>query len=161
MLYLFIVIAFVIAEHKIKNYMEEHRELGVKQEILGGRIILRKYHNTGAFLNFLEDKKELVKTISGVFLGLLALLFAFSLPKKGNKLYKLGLALLLGGAISNVSDRFRRGYVVDYFSINCKKLKTVIFNLADFAIFIGSAFILLSSLLSAIFSEASDKSLNN
>lgn len=160
MLYLFIVIAFVFTEHKIKDYMETHRELGVKQEILGGRVTLQKYHNTGAFLNFLEKKKDLVKTISGVFLGLLVLLFAFSLPKKGNRLYKLGLALLLGGAISNVSDRFRRGYVVDYFSINCKKLKTVIFNLADFAIFIGSGLILLSSLLSAVFSDTPNETLN-
>ena len=160
MLYLFIVIVFVIAEHKIKDYMETHRELGVRQEIFGGRIILRKYHNTGAFLNFLEKKEDLVKIISGVFLGLLIILFALTLPKKGNKLYKLGFSLLLGGAISNVYDRFKRGYVVDYFTINCKKLKTIIFNLADFAIFAGSALILLSSILSASIGEASDKSLH-
>lgn len=159
MLYLFIVITFVIAEHKIKDYMEHHRELGVKKEILGGRIILRKYHNEGAFLNFLDNKKELVRTISGIFLGLLVLLFSLALPKKGNKLYKLGLSLLLGGAISNVSDRFRRGYVVDYFTINCKKLKTIIFNLADMAIFLGSALVLLSSVISSIFDGGSDKAL--
>ncbi len=159
MIYLILVIGFVFAEHKIKNYIEKNREMDESSEHFGGKIIIRRYHNKGAMLNFLEKKKELVKTVSGIFLGLLVLLFAFSLPKKGNKLYKLGLALLLGGAISNVSDRFRRGYVVDYFSFNCKKLKTIIFNLADMAIFLGSALIMLSSLFSSISESGSDKAL--
>lgn len=157
MLYLLIVTAFVITEHKIKNYMEKNKKIGEEQEILKGKIIIRKYYNKGAFLNLGENKKELVKIVSGLCLGLLVLLFAVALPKKGNKLYKLGLALLLGGAISNVSDRFRRGYVIDYFTINCKKLKTVIFNLADMAIFLGSSMILLSSFISSIFQGGTDK----
>lgn len=149
MLYILIVLTVVIGEHYIKNNIEKNRKLGDRQELLGGRIIIQKYHNEGAFLNFMEEKKEWVKTISFAFLGLLLLLFAFMLPKKGNKLFKIGLSLLLGGAISNVADRFRKGYVVDYFTINYKKLKTVIFNLADMAIFLGSLLITLSSLFSA------------
>lgn len=157
MIYLLIVIVFVIAEHKIKDYIEANREMGEKQEILKGNIIIQRYHNYGAMLNFMEKKKELVKTISGMCLGLTVLLFALALPKKGNGLYKLGLALALGGAISNVSDRFRRGYVVDYFTINCKKLKTVVFNLADMAIFLGSALILVASVISTVFKGGTDK----
>lgn len=145
MLYILIVVAFVIVESRIKNYIEENVSAEEKREILKGKIIIRKYYNEGAFLNFLEKKKELVKTVSGILLGLLLLLFAIMLPKKGNKLFKLGLSLVLGGAISNVSDRFSRGKVVDYFSFNCKKLKSVIFNLADMAIFLGSLLMLLSS----------------
>ena len=159
MIYVLIIIVFVLAEHKMKDYMEKNREVGERQEILGGKIIIRKFYNKGAFLNFMEDKKEIVKTVSAVFLGLLILLFAIVLPKKGNKLFKLGLAFLLGGAISNVADRFGRGYVIDYFSINCKKLKTIIFNLADMAIFLGSFFLLLDSIISAIFKGGTDKSL--
>lgn len=149
MLYILIVLTVVIGEHYIKNNIEKNRKLGDRQELLGGRIIIQKYYNEGAFLNFMEEKKEWVKTISFAFLGLLLLLFAFMLPKKGNKLFKIGLSLLLGGAISNVADRFRKGYVIDYFTINYKKLKTVIFNLADMAIFLGSLLITLSSLFSA------------
>ena len=148
MLYILLVVFIVLAEHNIKNYIEGYKEMGEREEILGGKIIIRKHYNQGAFLNFLEDKKEMVKTISGVCLGLLLLLFVIMLPKKGNKVYKLGLSLILGGAISNVVDRFHRGYVVDYFSFNCKKLKSIIFNLADMAIMIGSAFMLLSSVFS-------------
>jgi signal peptidase II len=149
MLYILIVVAVVVLEYYIKNYMEENRNLGDRQEIFGGKIIIRKFYNKGAFLNLLENKKEIVKTVSCVILGLLLLLFTFMLPKKGNKLFKLGLALVLGGAISNVYDRLNRGYVVDYFTINYSKLKSVIFNIADFAIMIGSLLILLASLFSA------------
>ena len=53
---------------------------------------------------------------------------------------KLGLTMVLGGALSNTYDRVFRGYVVDYFSFNVKwkKLSSVIFNIADLFIFIGS-----------------------
>ncbi|HHV10486.1 MAG TPA: signal peptidase II [Clostridiales bacterium] len=147
MVYILIVIAFVLAEHKMKDYIEKNRKLGERQEILNGRIIIRKQYNKGAMLNFMDDKKEIVKTVSGACLGLLALLFAVTLPKKGNRVYKLGLSLMLGGAISNVFDRYNRGYVIDYFTINYKKLKSVIFNMADMAIFFGSLFVMLSAVL--------------
>jgi signal peptidase II len=157
MLYIIIVLAIVIGEYKIKDYIEKNRELGEREEILGGNIILRKHHNEGAFLNFMGEKKELLKTISCVFLGLVSLLFVILLPQKGKKLFKLGLAFALGGAISNVADRLRKGYVVDYFSFKCKKLKSIIFNLADMAIFLGSALMLLSTLFSAKGKGSTDK----
>ncbi|MDF2484254.1 MAG: putative rane protein [Herbinix sp.] len=146
MLYILIVLVIVIGEHFTKNYIETHRELGERQEIMKGKIIIRKHHNEGAFLNFMGEKKEILKTVSCILLGLVSLLFIILLPKKRMKLFKLGLAFTLGGAISNVTDRIQRGYVVDYFSINCKKLKSIIFNLADMAIFLGTGLMLLSSL---------------
>jgi signal peptidase II len=159
MIYILIVIAFVLTEHKIKDYIDKNKELGDREEILGGKIIIRKHYNEGAFLNFMQEKKELLKTISCVSLGLLALLFIIVLPKKGKVLLKLGLSLILGGAISNVSDRVSRGHVIDYFTINTGKLKTVIFNLSDMAIFLGSLLILLASLPSAVVERSADKAL--
>lgn len=61
------------------------------------------------------------------------------------KLEKFALSLCLAGAISNVSDRFIRGQVVDYFTINYKRLKRVVFNLADIFIFLGSAILIVAS----------------
>ncbi len=157
MIYIFIVLVIVIGECYIKNYIEKNRKLGERQEILKGNIIIRKHHNEGAFLNFMGEKKEMLKTISCILLGLVSLLFIILLPKKGKKVFKLGLAFALGGAISNVSDRIKRGYVVDYFSFNCKKLKSIIFNLSDIAIFLGSGLMLLSSLFTAIREGSTDK----
>jgi signal peptidase II len=148
MLYFLIIATIVIVDTMLKNYIEKNKQLGDRQEILNGKIIVKKQYNRGMFLNFMEDKKEIVKTVSGIFLGLLLLLFIFLLPKKGNRLTKLGLSFCLGGAISNVADRFNRGYVVDYFSFNHKKLKNIVFNLADLFIMLGAFIISLSSVFS-------------
>lgn len=157
MIYILIVIGIVLMEYKIKNYIEANFEQGEEKKILNGKITVTKYYNKGAFLNLLENKKEIVKTVSLAGIGILLLLFAFALPKKGNRLYKLGFALLLGGGISNVSDRLMRGHVVDYFSINAKKIKNIVFNLADIAIFIGAILIFLSSLFTTVFQSGTDK----
>ncbi len=159
MIYILIVVVFVLMEHKIKSYIDKNRSLEECKELFGGKIIIRKFYNKGAMLNFMENKKELVKAFSCACLGLLLLLFVFALPGKNNRLYKLGLSLILGGAISNVADRCFKGHVVDYFTINYKKLKTVIFNLADFAIFFGAFFVLLSSVLSTICKGGADKAI--
>ncbi|MGF7143646.1 signal peptidase II [Anaerotaenia torta] len=149
MIYILIVLMIAIGDYLIKDYIEKHKELGGRQEILGGRVILRRHHNEGAFLNFMNENKEILKIISGTLLTLFSLIFLLLLPRKGKKMLKLGLALALGGSISNVTDRMKRGYVVDYFSFNCKKLKNIIFNLSDMAIFLGSALTLLSTLFSS------------
>ena len=146
MIYLLIIIVLVCVETKIKNYVEENIDTEESKDLFDGKITLRKHYNRGMFLNYLENKKEIVKTVSLVCLGLLLLLFTLLLPKKGNKLYKLGLSFVIGGAISNVHDRINRGYVVDYFSINQKKLKNIIFNISDFCIFFGTLIVTIASL---------------
>ena len=57
---------------------------------------------------------------------------------EGSAGQKLGLSIVLAGAASNLYDRFKRGYVVDYFSIRVKGLEKVIFNLGDMFVFFGS-----------------------
>ena len=145
MLYILVVAGIVLLECKIKKYMEHNLPLGESKEILKGKILLKKQYNRGMFLNLMQDKADMVKKLSKVMLGILLVVFTFLLPRKHNKMLKLGLSLCLGGAISNVSDRLKHGYVVDYFSINCKGLKNVVYNLADMFIFLGSLLILLAS----------------
>ncbi len=144
MIYILIVISIFIAELKIKNYIEENKEMHKKEKIFNGNIILERYHNKGAILNFMEDNVAAVKMITITLAGILLLLFALLLPKKENRLLKFALSLVLGGALSNVYDRISRGYVVDYFSF--KFLKKIIFNISDICIFTGSAIIALLSL---------------
>lgn len=65
----------------------------------------------------------------------LILFFSFIIMKKSLKDKKfliLGLVLVLGGAASNLLDRFFKGAVIDYF-----KLGNLFFNLADIAILTG------------------------
>lgn len=66
-----------------------------------------------------------------------------------------GLGLVLGGALGNIFDRFRVGYVVDYADFHVFGVRPfLIFNLADAAITIGVLIILARSLLSSEKPEA-------
>lgn len=145
MIYILIVAAIFITELKIKKYIEENKEMHKKEEIFQGNIILERYHNKGAMLNFMENSVQAVKVITTTLLGILLLLFVILLPKKGDHLLKLSLSLVLGGALSNVYDRLTKGYVVDYFSF--KFLKKIVFNISDICIFIGSAIMVLISFI--------------
>ena len=71
-------------------------------------------------------------------------------PGRRQKADRIGFALITAGGLSNLYDRLKRGYVVDYFSIRCKYLEKVVFNLGDFFIFAGSALIAASDLLGAV-----------
>ena len=144
MIYITIAAIIFLLEIKIKKYIEDNKEMHKKEEIFNGNIILERYHNKGAMLNFLEKDAKLVKNISLTLLGIILLVFLFLLPKKGDRLLKVALSLILGGALSNVYDRITRGYVVDYFSF--KFLKKIVFNISDIVIFIGSFFVAVHSL---------------
>lgn len=61
----------------------------------------------------------------------------------------LALALVLGGALGNIHDRFTRGYVIDYADLHIGEWRPfLIFNLADAAITAGVLILLARSLLS-------------
>ena len=111
-----------------------------EKKILWNTIILRKHHNKGACLNFMDHKQSLIAVVSAVltvFLGVCLALF----PKgKQDASLKTGIALMLGGALSNTYDRLIRKYVVDYFSFNTKwiRLKKIVFNISDFFIMLGA-----------------------
>lgn len=107
---------------------------------LKGRILIRRYHNKGAMLNLGERRGPLVAAVSVVLSAAMTVVFVCSLGQKGNRLLRLGLSLLLGGAFSNTYDRWKRRYVVDYltFHVRWKPLRRVVFNLSDFCIMIGA-----------------------
>ena len=88
----------------------------------------------------LKYRQKLLLLISCILTICIGILFLLTLFQKGNRLLKLGLSLLLGGAFSNTYDRLKRKYVVDYFSFNTpfKSLNRIVFNVSDFCILIGS-----------------------
>ena len=105
----------------------------------GGMIRLYKNHNPGFSFGFLKDYPKLVEMIPLCMWSAIAGAWTYIIGKKGRILEKTALTLVLAGGASNLYDRLRRGYVVDYFSIQWKKLKKVVFNLGDIFIFAGSA----------------------
>jgi signal peptidase II len=60
-----------------------------------------------------------------------------------DRLLQTGLHLILGGAIGNLLDRFRFGYVVDFLDVYVRDKHWPAFNVADSAICIGIALLFL------------------
>lgn len=104
------------------------------------KLILKKYHNTGAMLDFGASRRAVVAAVSVILTILAGIAFVLSLGKRGNNTLRAGLSLLLGGSFSNTYDRLKRKYVVDYLSFNVKWkwFRKIVFNFSDFCIIIGS-----------------------
>ena len=130
----------------LKNKVDSLPEEELPREIAGGRITVCRSHNSGMMMNLLDEKPELVKKLTaGV--GILALFWYIpQLFRNGNRLIKLGGAMLLGGGASNITDHFRRGYVIDYIKCKWKPIRRIAFNLGDLFISLGCVLTLLGSL---------------
>ena len=148
MLYIGIPAVICLGEMLIKRRIEKNLQPGEKKKIPGFPGSLEKYHNYGLAGNKLEDKKKLVKAVSIGALVILLVCFLLILPAKGKKGLKIGGALIIGGGLFNVLDRFLRGYVVDYVRLKTpfKWLNRFIFNIADFCLFTGALIMLFASL---------------
>lgn len=135
--YLMIIPAVFGTDIMLKKKSEE-KKLPIEKEG-NDPIIWRNYHNTGAMLNF-GAGKSFVKVLSFVFTAAVTVYFIITLGHKGKNLLKAGLALVLGGAYSNMYDRMRKDYVVDYISFRCrwKRFSNIVFNIGDFAIMEGA-----------------------
>jgi signal peptidase II len=131
-----------------------------EQSIGEGRIIrlkhgveLRCCKNRGFALNKLDDHPGLIKGASAAAAALSAAAFCAGLSKDEPALEKAGMALVLGGGLSNTMDRLLKHEVTDYISFSGRRngrpgdgeKMTVVYNLADFAVFAGAALTVLSS----------------
>jgi signal peptidase II len=65
----------------------------------------------------------------------------------GQKLFSFAMACILGGALGNVIDRLVHGYVVDFLDFHWHGMHFPAFNVADSAISIGAACLILDELL--------------
>lgn len=140
MLYLGLIPMTFILDQRLKDGIEMQDADDLPQNMWKDRLTLTRAHNKGMMMSAMEDKPELVTKLHIVFTILLAIWYIPTLFKKGEGAKKLGGALLLSGTLSNLYDRRRHGYVIDYVKINIWPLNKMIVNLADVFITIGSFF---------------------
>jgi len=106
-------------------------------------------HNVGAAFSFLASASGwqrwlFIALAAVVSVGLI--IWLCRLPRGAHRLLAVGLSLVLGGAIGNVIDRIRLGYVVDFVHFHWDTAYFPAFNVADSAITVGAACLLLDAL---------------
>ena len=148
MIYILLACALFVTDGIIKYKVEKNGRAGEILPVLPGKLLLRKFHNTGAMLGMGARKQKRVAGLSILFTVFMSGVYVATLGYKGKGLLKTGLSLLLGGAYSNTYDRIMRKYVVDYvsFPVKNKKIRNIVFNISDFGIMIGSLLLCLSAL---------------
>ena len=107
-----------------------------------------RVHNHGAAFSFLADASGWQRwffTVLGVVAAGVMLWMIKSHP--GQRLFCLALAFIMGGAIGNVVDRVLHGYVVDFLDFHSHGIHFPAFNVADSAITVGAACLILDELL--------------
>ena len=104
-------------------------------------------HNRGAAFSFLNDASGWQRWFF-IGLGLAAAAFIVWLLARhgGQRLFGWALALILGGAVGNVVDRLLHGYVVDFIQVHWRGAYFPSFNIADSAITVGAALLILDEL---------------
>jgi signal peptidase II len=106
-------------------------------------------HNYGAAFSFLSDaggwQRGFFIVLASV-VSVVLLVWLLRLPRREWRT-GLGLALVLGGAIGNLVDRVRLGYVVDFIDVHVGGWHYPAFNVADSAITCGVILLLLDALL--------------
>ena len=112
------------------------------------KVNLTNVENRGFALNVLEDK-PLVKYVPILLTAFLFFRLCKLSLKRKKALERFGLIFIIAGSLSNIYDRLKRGYVVDYIHIDLSFIKEVIFNLADVYICIGS----ITASLAALFTK--------
>lgn len=105
-------------------------------------------HNTGAAFGFLSNAGGWQNAFF-IVVAVMACIFILTMLWRMDKrfsLLSLGLVLVLGGALGNLIDRLLYGYVIDFIDVYYQSWHWPAFNIADSAITIGAALLILDAL---------------
>lgn len=143
-----LAVAAIIIDQITKLYFENNFELYQTLPVIEPIFNFTLAHNHGAAFSFLADKggwqKWFFSVLAlGVSVGIMV--YLRQVPKIA-KVLSAGLTFVLAGALGNLIDRVRLGYVIDFLHMHyADSWHFPIFNIADVAINIGVALILIDS----------------
>ena len=144
--FLAVAAAIVVGDQLLKAWVVGSFSFGARPtQIVGDWLEIDLIHNAGGLFGMLQGSAPLLGLIS---VAVLVVLVAIEWRMGWRSwLLTLTLALLLGGAIGNLVDRMRFGYVVDFVNIGIGSWRFYVFNLADSAVTVSICLVLGISLL--------------
>jgi signal peptidase II len=123
--------SIVVVDQLTKAWLQSNFAPGQVVEVIGDLVRLVFGQNSGALFGLFRDQALLFALAS---LGVVGLIVAYH-GRAARSLYlSIALGFLLGGAIGNLVDRLRLGYVVDFVDVGIGNFRFYTFNVADAAI---------------------------
>ena len=133
-------VVIILADLVTKFYASANLEYAVPVPVIDGFFNFTLLHNTGAAFSFLATESGwqrwfFVILATAVSAGLIVWLRGL----RDEPWVACAVALILGGAVGNLYDRMTLGYVVDFLHFYWDSYHFPAFNIADTAISIGAA----------------------
>ncbi len=145
--YLWLSFAVILLDQGVKLWLSHIWRVGQGIVVIPGLLNFRLVHNTGAAFSFLAGAGGWQRwLLIGIALLVIVVIVAILRRlKPGSTWTAIALALILGGAVGNLIDRIRLGYVVDFIGAHWGSLYWPYFNIADSAISIGAVILILDA----------------
>lgn len=146
--WLLLAVGIILVDQFTKVLILGYYRLGDSTYVTSFFDVVRA-HNTGAAFSFLHSASGWQRWFFTA-IGVAAAVFIIWLLRRhpGQRLFSFALACILGGAVGNVIDRLVHGYVVDFIQVHWRSTYYFpAFNIADSAITIGAACLILDELL--------------
>jgi signal peptidase II len=147
--FLWLTLAVVLLDRATKAWFESQTPEGWRHEVIHQFIYFVHASNPGIAFSFFADSTSPwtpVILISGSVVVIAVLAWFLVAGSTGGAMTAAGLALLLGGATGNVTDRLFHGAVTDFFEVWFGTYHYPAFNVADSAITIGAALLIVDVL---------------
>ncbi len=137
-----VAVAVVVLDQLTKAWLVARLAPGQSMDVLGEWLRLVHGQNTGALFGLFRDSAAGFAAVSIVVIG--AILW-YESRSGGTRFVSLALGLLFGGALGNLADRLRLGYVVDFVDAGIGTLRFWTFNVADASISLAIVLLLAAS----------------
>lgn len=140
----------IVFDQWSKEFVESRFYLGESVKVIDGLFNFTFVKNRGAAFGFGGDSSEIFRLVLFKILPVFAcfyLLFLTWESYKKNLFLSIGWMLVLSGAIGNLIDRIGKDYVVDFFDFYIKEHHFAVFNIADSAISVGGAILIIDYII--------------
>lgn len=131
-LYIILSIVILAADMVTKYFVQRKMEPYDSIPVIKNIFHITYVQNTGAAFSILKGKIFFFTAVS-VIITLIIIFIMIKYPIK-EKIFGIAMAMVLGGAVGNLIDRLRYGYVVDFLDFRIWP----VFNIADCAIVVGT-----------------------
>ncbi len=141
--WIWVTVLVIVLDRFTKNFAQAFLSIGDPLSIVPGFNLTLSY-NTGAAFSFLDGASGWQVFFFGGIATIASIVFIYWLSRISWRNYSesIALALIVGGALGNLWDRFLYGQVVDFIQLYVSHFYWPTFNIADSAICIGAVLLI-------------------